>query len=182
MGLRLFEYKDYNVTISPEALGIEEFKEIWRKDRDRTKKNAINELMYIFYMCDHRSPHKHMPESDRPAHVGKDVFGDENYKPSDRVKAGMKKYNEIHKTRSMFILEDAQYGLDKLREYFRDVDFLQQDENGKAVHDPTKFKTIMTSLPDIIKKINELRDQVERELDEESGIRGGVIKSPFEDA
>lgn len=178
--VNLFKYQNNDVTITPEALGISPFKEIWKRDRNRNKRKALAELMYIYHLCDFRSHYKSFNDTDRERKAKEDVLGE--YKVDGLVKEGINKYKELSTTRSMMLLDDANVGVDKLREYFKDVDFLQQDENGRAVHDPIKFKNVMTALPDIIKGIKKLKEEVEKELDEESGIRGGVTKGLFEDA
>ena len=53
----LFDYKERNVIVSPEALLIPEFEEIYKRDKSKDKAKAIKELSYIYFISDYKSPY-----------------------------------------------------------------------------------------------------------------------------
>jgi len=38
--MRLFKYEDYDISIEPEALLLKPFKEIWKRDKSKSKDRA----------------------------------------------------------------------------------------------------------------------------------------------
>ena len=69
----------------------------------------------------------------------------------------------------MGLLEDAESAIEKIRHYLRNVD-VSQDEEGKS----TKLLIAnIKSLGELIKGLNILKDQVEKEVSESGRIRGG---------
>ena len=53
--MKLFKYDSYKVVISEEALAIKAFRDIWEADGSEDKRLAVQELGYVYFMCDPRS-------------------------------------------------------------------------------------------------------------------------------
>ncbi len=88
---------DNNVAI-PNAytLTIQEFKVIVDRDKTATKKKATQELAYVYFKCDHRSPFAVYGEEERGSEVKLNVFGlDSKWQEDEKIKAACDKYKEL---------------------------------------------------------------------------------------
>ena len=62
--MNLFKYEGYKVVISPEALMLKPFREIYNRDKSKSKDLAFLELSYIYFYCDPRSDYQYIIDSD----------------------------------------------------------------------------------------------------------------------
>jgi hypothetical protein len=155
--------------ITPEALVIKEFKVIWSRDHSTRKEKALKELGYIYHMCDYQSIYRNYHIDTRESKIKLDVFDDRQWMPDNEINEAMNKYNELRTTLSMHLLNDVELGLTKLRDYFKDADFAE-DENGVAAKN---FITNVKSMGDLVKSLKSLREEVEKELIDTMQMRGG---------
>jgi hypothetical protein len=77
-------------------------------------------------------------------------------------------YQQLQTTLSMQLLNDVEIGLTKLRDYFREPNF-DEDENGVAAKN---FIANIKSMGDMVKSLKILRDEVEKELTDTMQLRG----------
>jgi hypothetical protein len=157
------------VVIQPQALIIQEFKKIWEKDKTKSKDNAIEDLSFVFFASDHQSMYKNYAEEIRFKKIQDDVITQKDWKVTSDIEKAILKYKDLHKTYSMGLLEDAEFAVEKIRHYLRNVD-MSEDEKG------IKTKTLINnvkSLGELIRGLNLLKEQVEKEISEAGRIRGG---------
>lgn len=166
--MNLFTLDNGRVKFSPEALTIKEFKEIWNKDSSKTKEQATEELAYVFYMSDYKSPYLSYDLSAREYKIITDVITKKGWKADDRIKAAITKYEELQNTPSMGLLKDAETALDKIRYYFKNVD-VTEDENGAATKN---LISNVEKLGGVIKGLTLLREMVDKEVSDNKRIRG----------
>ena len=167
--MKLFDLVNKKVEIQPQALTIQEFKKIWEKDKNKDKKFAIEDLSYVFFASDHRSVYKNYAEDIRSKKIQDDIITQKDWKVSPDIQSAIAKYKDLHKTYSMGLLEDAESAIEQIRHYLRNVD-VSSDESGAVT------KTLINNvkaLGDLIKGLNILKDQVEKEVSEAGRIRGG---------
>jgi hypothetical protein len=165
----LLELKNNILTISPEALMINEFRTIWKRDKSKGKEKALQELAYVYHTTDFQSIYRNYHSSTRETKIKIDIFNNRDWQPDMNIIQAQLKYKELQTTLSMELLNDAEAGLEKLRDYFRDVDFGNDDE-GKAAKN---FIANIKQLGDIVKGMKSLREEVEKELVDAMQIRGG---------
>lgn len=156
------------LTISPEALMIKEFKKLWTRDRSQRKDKALGELAYIYHSVDYQSIYREYHIDTRDSKIKLDIFDDREHKVDIEVIKAMDKYKELQTTISMQLLEDVETGMTKLRDYFKDADF-KDDENGVAAKN---FIANVKAMGDLIKSHKILRDEVEKELTDQMQLRG----------
>lgn len=180
--MQLFQISNHQILIQPEAYALEPFAKIWNRDKTKDKSIAIAELSYVYYMCDFRSDFRSIPDwTKKEVEVKKTLSFPKEHKIDKVIEAAMSFYTERSKTLTMYLLEDVYVSIDKLREYFRNVDLLLYDDNGKPIHDVTKLTRSIESVAKIIESLKILEDKVKGEI-EESGLRAGRKKGMFEDA
>jgi cephalosporin-C deacetylase-like acetyl esterase len=157
------------LTISPEALVIKEFHDIWKKDKTKAKETALKELAYVYHTTDYQSIYRNYHPSNRESKIKLDLFANKDWKPTPTVINAQTKYASLQTTLSMELLHDVELGLTKLRDYFRDVDF-EDDENGVAAKN---FIANVKAMGDVVKGMKSLREEVEKELSDQMQLRGG---------
>lgn len=155
--------------ISPEALMIKEFATIWKRDKTKEKSRALKELAYIYHSTDYQSIYRNYHEDTRESKIKLDVFEDKDWTPDPKVKAAQEKYKSLQTTISMELLNDVEKGLQKLRNYFRDAEF-DDDEDGRAAKN---FIANVKAMGDLVKGIKSLREEIEKELTDNMQLRGG---------
>ena len=77
----LFDYKDYKVVIHPDSIAIPAFKAVWERDKTKAKHRATQELSYIYFVNDFKSPYAIYPHKDRVAKVMGDFIKESDWKP-----------------------------------------------------------------------------------------------------
>ena len=88
-------------------------------------------------------------------------------------KAAEQKYEQLTKTRLMKTLEAAQVAVDKFSMYFHMVDYTEIDpETGKARYNIKEGISAVSNLDKLVSGLNKLEEQVKKESEGESGIRG----------
>jgi hypothetical protein len=155
---------------------IKEFKKIWTRDRSNKKEKALRELAYVYHIADYQSIYRNFHIDVRDSKIKLDIFDDRQWDADKEVLAAIEKYKELQTTLSMQLLDDVELGLTKLRDYFRDVDF-DEDENGVAAKN---FINNVRAMGDVVKGIKSLRDEVEKELTDMMQLRGGSTISKRE--
>lgn len=157
------------LTISPEALMIQEFKKIWSRDKSKTKDRAKRELAYVYHTVDYQSIYRNYHVDMREGKIVLDVMGDEDWKPDEKVQQAQIKYKELQTTLSMQILMDVEEGLSKLRTYFKNANF-DEDEDGRAAK---IFIANVKEMGNLVKGVKALKEEVEKELTDAMQLRGG---------
>lgn len=155
--------------IAPEALVVQEFHKIWKRDKTKTKDRALRELAYIFHTTDYQSIYRNYHPNQREGKIKNDIFKDKEWTPDPDIIIAQNKYSQLQTTLSMELLHDVELGLTKLREYFTDVDF-KDDENGVAAKN---FIANVKAMGDVVKGVKSLREEVEKELSDNMQLRGG---------
>lgn len=166
--MNLLDLEGKKIVIHPSALVIKEFKAIWDRDKSKTKELAIEELGFLWFYCHYKSPYRAYEESERFEKIKRDVITDKNWKPDELLEKARTKYMELTNTPSMGLLNDAETGAFKIRNYFATVD-LSNDRDGKKV---ATLVTTLSKVTDIVKSLYSLRELVEKEMYEKKMARG----------
>ena len=124
----------------------------------------------MYHSADYQSIYRNYHIDTRDAKIKLDIFDDRAWTPDTDVDTAINKYKELQTTISMQLLDDVEMGLTKLRDYFRDVDFDEDDTNGMAAKN---FIQNVKAMGDVVKGIKTLREEVEKELTDSMQLRGG---------
>ena len=62
--IKLFRYEGFKVTVEPEAIMLLPFKALWDRDTTRDKRKAMQELAFIYFMCDPRSDYQYLIDEE----------------------------------------------------------------------------------------------------------------------
>lgn len=160
--MRLFDLDNKKVKIHPEALLVKEYKVLWDKDKSKTKDNAVQELAYVVFMADFKSPYMYYADEARSEIVIRDCVNIPNWKPDKPVLAAIEKYKELQRTPSMGLLEDAQTAISNIRKYFREADVSGDETGARAKNLVMNLK----SLGDLVASVQKISELVEKEVSE----------------
>lgn len=187
--MQLFKEIDHQVVIDPELRLIPEFAKVIRRDKSRSKLNAIKELAYVYFVYDYKSPYAIYPEDERKVRVGIDQKLGDNYEPDEVVSAAIEAYKRYNVTPAVATLVSVREGLltsSKLIDAMRkriDAALSNPDDSDiePIVEHVVKLLDISQKLPKSIDSIEQLEERVKRELSNDSRVKGGGQVGMFED-
>src|SRR3990167_8155919 len=160
-----FILENNKVKISPEALLIQAFKNVWDKDTSKTKDKALAELGYVYFIADYKSDYLAYPENTRTKQIAIDTMKDSNYKPDETVKAAIKKYEELQNTPTLRLLKSARHALEEVSSYFDVVK--PTDRNVTAI------SASIEKIGKIAESLDKLEDKIRREVQSEGRSKAG---------
>ena len=168
--MELLTISDNKVIPSAYTLTIPEFKVL-----------KIEELAYIFYMVDHRSPFAVYDEEKRKEEVVKSVFKNIDTKKLvwRKINAGCDRYKELTETSAVKLLKSARASVTKLEKYFKNIDLTLVDDNGKPIYSAKDLVANLSKMGDVISGLSKLEDLVKKEEQVNNANRGGVITNKY---
>lgn len=179
--MKLFKYEGYKLHISEEAFILKPFKEIWNRDKTKNKDKALQELAYVYFMCDPRSDYQYIIDEEDRAKAIKEGEGiDSKWKPDNKVIEAMKFYKTF-KPVSALLLEDTRIAVDKLRQLLRNIDLTEVDDKGKPIYTLNTVTATIKQIPSLVKDLDEAEKAIAKEIMESDKVRGAQEKSMYED-
>lgn len=178
--MKLFDIQAGKVVMNPTILWVPEFRTLWDRDKSKHKEQAVNEISYIVFLYDFRSPYMAYPIGERELRIKKDYFKSEDWVPDEQIKAAVAKYKELQTSPISRLLQSAMDTCDKMTDYFNGIDFKKVDHNGKPIYTLKEVSSVMKDIGDIVSSLESLKDKVEREQTERGSIRGGTGIGMFE--
>lgn len=181
--MRLLKFEGYTLTIEPEALTIKSIKNLWNRDRSKSKDRALQELGYIYFMCDPRSTYSYLTDLEERAKKIKLEEGmPKAWKPDKIVEDAMKSYADSVKTTSSLLLEDSKIAIDNLRKYLRDIDLTATDDRtGKPLYPVNTLTSAIKQVPELAENLMKAEKTVSQEIVENTKMRGQREKNILED-
>jgi hypothetical protein len=170
----MFHVNKGQVSIDKEILLIPEYKKI----HDKWKDKSLFVFAYIYHLVDFKAlGYNNLSEVDRKVQCLKDFCPNDLFSPDDAlVLAGIEKYNQLQETPSMRLYQSAFKLVDKLAEYFTDVQFNAFDEDGDSDKKATNAMKNLAALGNAVKSLKDLKDVVEQEI-AQSQVRGNRFVS-----
>ena len=179
--MRLINIEGDKIAPTPECLVIPEFYALWKRDRSKFKKKAMEELTYVTFLVDNtiHNPYRGYGEEMRGEVLRKDYF-DKGWKPDEAVQDAINKYRSMQKTTSARLVGAAQVAADKLADYYTMVNFHDFDDNGKPVWSAREVQSNLKDLSNTIKSLYALEEQLRKEQLDGNLSRGGFEIGEFE--
>ena len=178
--IKLFKYEGYKLNISEEALLLKPFKEIWQRDKSKSKDKAFQELGYIYFMSDPRSDYQYLVDEEERSKAIKEGEGiPSSWKP-DKVVLDAITFYKSFKPTSALLLEDTRFAVDKLRKLLREI-LTKVDDKGKPIYTLNTITATIKQIPSLVKDLDEAEKALSKELIESGKVRGSQEKSMYED-
>lgn len=177
--MELFTIEENQVIISPELRMVPAFKKLITRDKDRYKRFALSELLYIYYMYDYKSPYMNISDIDRHAQICKHLKLID-WKPDNEVQEAIDQYLEFQETPSIKALKSTRNALlnaskviDVMNSLVEAALSTPDKDMVTAMETTEKLLTLADKLPKTIQTIVTLEEKVQKEQHENSKIRGG---------
>lgn len=170
------------VVPDPDLLAIPAFKVLYERDKSKDKEKATNDLAYVYFMVDYRSPYRRSLTGDElKVALGQSLYKDDNFKPDKDIVAAMKAYEELQENQALKLLNAAEKATNALRGYLDQVDFTAVDAKGNQKFKMSEVLSAIKGVGDIVIQLQKLRVQVEKQQAADIKIRGGGSKGRRED-
>ncbi len=160
---------------STHSLLIEPFKTIWETDVTEKKEEAIAIFSYVDLMCTPRKSNPFMGyrESERPAYVKKETWGNNPPRDGSRIIAAVAKYQELLKiaSPSYSLLLSARAAAETTEDFLNDIDYGLRTNSGSMLYKPKEITATLKEIPDVKRAIDLLLKRVDQELAEDSKTR-----------
>lgn len=177
----MFKYEGYRVVVSPEALFIKPFRNIWKRDRSENKERAMNELAFIYFLCDPKSDYQFIIDEEERLEVIKEDQGfKESWKPDKLIMDAVEYYKSIKSTASL-LLGDTRLLIDKLRTHLKNIDLDAKDDKGRPLYTMQMVTATISKIPELITKLDEAEKALSKEEIDNSRMRGSGEKTILED-
>lgn len=179
--IKLFKYEGYKVTVEPEAILLLPFKRIWERDKSPNKSLAMQELGFIYFMCDPRSDYQFLIDEEmRKEEVKKGEGMNPKWEPDDLVKSAMAFYNSFVPI-SSGLLEDTKNAVEKLRKLLREINLDERDEKGRPIYTLSSITQTIKQVPDLARSLDAAERALSRDIMADSKARGSQVKALYED-
>lgn len=169
----MFDIQGTKIKLSPEDLAIPPFKEYYNAASN--KDQALKEIEYIIWLYKWNTPYEAYPEKKRASIVGKDMFGDPNYKASPALKELGKRFQEFQETPGTRLLTASKKAAEGLIE---SLEAYSQD--AMDIDTALKITRILKDVGNIVKSLDTAEKQAKAEQMETGRIKGGGSLNAFE--
>lgn len=176
-----FEFdENYEVIINPIVTTFIPFKNILDKYKD--KKLGILELSFICALHHPKTMFNDIRnEEERRKVVLSSMYGVDKLKLDEVTTKAEEFFKELTTTPLTRHLDAALDALEKLTNYYKEVDFEKVDFNGRPLYEAKKLVDTIASSPKVMAAIKELKDLIRKDQEQEGVIRGSGEKSIYED-
>lgn len=180
--MQLFQLKNYNVVFEPITMMIDEFKAI--ADKNKNDALTLKEMSFIWFFTDIRSDFQNViDEHERTIEIQKSISLPNDWKPSKEVLNAIDYYREYSKTPSSGLYHASMVAAQFIEKKLKNPEALLEEVDGKGnpIYKLDTITRIMKDVPDIMKKLHDARQQVIKELESNSQLKGNKSKAMFED-
>lgn len=169
----MFDIQGDKIKLSVEDLAIPPFKNHYNNAKDKSK--AVKEIEYVIWLYRWNTPYEAYPESKRASVVAKDVFNDENYKPSEEVEELCKRFIEFQETPGTRLLSASQTAAEGLIAALNDYSRGLMD-----IDTAIKVTRILKDVGGIVKSLDIAMKQAKAEQLESGKVKGGGVIGLYE--
>ena len=162
----MFDIQGDKIKLSTEDLAIPPFKEHYNNAEDKSQ--ALKEIEYVIWLHKWNTPYEAYPADRRASVVAKDVFKDENYKPSIEVQELAKRFLELQETTSTRLLRTSQATADGIMSTLEEL-----SKNKMDIDTTKKASSILKDVAGIVKSLDIAAKQARVEQLETGRIKGG---------
>lgn len=176
--MQIFIIEDNIAKPNPEILLIPPFREIWDRDRNKHKENAIMDFTFIELMCSPRrsNPFSGYNENERAFKIIEQVFKeDPDYIPDALVREGMEVYltwlAEASPSYNHWLAN--RLAAEKTQKFFKEFNYDDKNpKTGLPIWKPKDITNAIKDAEDNIKTLDALQKKVESELLEKVKTKG----------
>lgn len=169
----MFDIKGDKVSLSTEDLAIPPFKDYFNGAQD--KAYALKEIEYIVWLYKWDTPYEAYPEQERAQRVAKDIFKDENYKPSKEAKELADRFLEFQETPGTRLLNASRVAAEGLMTALNEYSKTAMD-----IDTAIKVTRILKDVGNIVKSLDIAMKQARVEQTNAGRVKGGGVIGLYE--
>ena len=169
----MFDIKGDKISLSTSDLAIPPFKEHYNNAKDKSV--ALKEIEYVIWLYKWNTPYEAYPIDTRDKIVAKDIFGDENYIPTEDVKTLVKRFLEFQETPGTRLLSASQTAAEGLIAALNDYSKGTMD-----IDTAIKVTRILKDVGNIVKSLDVAMKQAKAEQLDSGRVKGGGIIGRYE--
>ena len=171
---------DLSLKIEPIVLLVPEFRKVWEADKTKSKKDAQKKFLYMYHMCNFKSPYSNKAGTERHDEIVRDYFNKKTWVPSKYVQAAIEKYKSLATTAEQKMLNDGIAMAMNLSKHIRELNFNDKNEKGDFINDTNKAIAYLKSLGPAVESLEKLRLKVEKGINEKNNNRANVELNMFD--
>lgn len=183
--MKLFEIKNFNLTVREEAWGLLPFKKLLTRDKTKEKVNCMKEMLFIYHYTDIKSDYVYLlDDKERENVIKKDIGLSDSWSIDKHVEEAI----ELYKSRSITINEQlylaALQSARDVASYLSNTHKLlyERDNNGKPTTGVNIITTALKQIPIIMTNLKASYKEVLKEQQETEGrTKGARAFNMFED-
>jgi hypothetical protein len=183
--MKLFEFKDWTLSVREEAWGLSPFKKILKRDKSRDKVMALKEMLFIYYYSDIKSDYSIITnELIKTEEIKKDVGLPEDWKIDSTMKEAIDFYESRSVTTIGKLYRDALKAANDVSDYLRNTDIIlaERDDRGKPVTTVNVITAAINQVNKLMKDLKAAEKEVVKEQQELEGrMKGSKTLSVFEE-
>lgn len=179
--MKLIEYDGESIKVADEAFLIKPIRELYEQDKSKRKETFWEQMSYLYFMTDPRSPYQYLTDpQERASEIKLQEGLSLDWVPSDTLQKAMKVYAKQTVTTSALLLEGMRKGIDNLRKFLGEVD-LFKTVNDKPVYQVATVTSALKQIPELAKALADAEKSLAKDFADEAQARGSVSKSIDED-
>lgn len=169
----MFDIQGNKIRLDADALAIPPFKDYYEESKDKAL--ALKEIEYVIWLHKWNTPYEAYPVDQRASIVAKDVFKDENYEPSEKLRELAKRFNEFQETPGTRLLSASQMAAEGLIAALNDY-----SRNSMDIDTAIKVTRILKDVGNIVKSLDIAMKQAKAEQIEFGRVKGGGVIGLYE--
>lgn len=181
--MRLLEWKDYQVQVSPEALLVRPIRKLYNADRSAKKEKFFQQMSYLFFMIDPRSTYSYITDpEEREKQIKMQEGLPDDFVPSKDLEEAMEAYSKHVITSSSELLAASRIAASALREELEQTKTLlaERTDKGQRVTKAGEVMALLERLMNMVPKLRQLEKQVDSDIYENTRAKGNET-AMFED-
>jgi len=177
--MALFRLEDYEPVPTDEFFMVEEFRALFTlaynkgvdgDSQGRLRKRGHQEARFLYFNCDYRSEFAKFSILERMEEALSAAGLETDHVISDELRAAIGRYEKLRVSRNLKLIQSAWKGVDKLQQWFEDIDFT------KPEYDPKEVMANISNLGKLVNGLRQLELNVMAEEGQEAGAKGQAEK------
>ena len=183
--MKLFEMKNWQLTVSEEAWGLLPFKKILNRDKTKEKETALKEMLFIYFYCDVKSDYSSITDKNiKILEIKKDIGLPEKWEIDKTIQEAIELYEKLSQSIIEELYKKTLKAASDVGDYLEHTKDLldERDVNGRPIYDIAKITGSIEKVPKLMKNLKDAYSEVVKErLDNDNKKKGSRAFNTFED-
>lgn len=183
--MKLFQMKNWELTVSEEAYGIVPFKKILERDKSKEKEKAMKEMLFVYFYSDVKSDYQYITnKKDKSEEIKKDIGLPKSWKIDKVIEDAIDVYTKRSQTIIEKLYVQSMKSASEIGNYLENTKALleERDKMGKPVTDINKISQSVQRVPKLMRDLKEAYKEVIKEKEDNENKQKGSRKfNIFED-